>query len=70
MVQTTTSSRYTKEAMILYTEEQLQIAYVKYVRELYTLKETGLDLGIPSLEEFRPMYEEQMEFEYGNDFLQ
>ena len=70
MVQTTTSSRYTKEAMILYTEEQLQVAYVKYVRELYTLKETGLDLGIPSLEEFRPMYEEQMEFEYGNDFLQ
>jgi len=69
MVQTTTSSRYTKEAMILYTEEQLQIAYVKYVRELYTLKETGLDLGIPSLEEFRPMFEEQMEFEYGNDFL-
>jgi len=55
--------------MILYTEEQLQIAYVKYVRELYTLKETGLDLGIPSLEEFRPMFEEQMEFEYGNDFL-
>ena len=39
--------------MILYTEEQLQIAYVKYVRELYTLKETGIDCGIPTLEEFR-----------------
>lgn len=69
MVQTTKSSRNTKAVMILYTEEQLQIAYVKYIRELYTLKETGLDLGIPSLEEFRPMFEEQMEFEYGNDFL-
>lgn len=69
MVQTTKSSRNTEAVMILYTEEQLQIAYVKYIRELYTLKETGLDLGIPSLEEFRPMFEEQMEFEYGNDFL-
>ena len=55
--------------MILYTEEQLQIAYVKYVRELYTLKETGIDCGIPTLEEFRSSYEEAMELEYGNDFL-
>jgi len=55
--------------MILYTEEQLQVAYIKYVRELYTLKETGLDLGIPTLEEFRKIYEDQMELEYGNDFL-
>tara|TARA_B100000927_G_C16171087_1_gene351383 strand:+ start:168 stop:338 length:171 start_codon:yes stop_codon:yes gene_type:complete len=55
--------------MILYTEEQLQVAYIKYVRELYTLREAGLDLGIPSLEEFRKIYEDQMELEYGNDFL-
>jgi len=55
--------------MILYTEEQLQIAYVKYARELYTLREAGILIDIPDLEEFRPMFEEQMEFEYGNDFL-
>ena len=55
--------------MILYTEEQLKIAYIQYVRELYTLKETGLDIGIPSLEEFRSIYEEAMELVYGSDYL-
>jgi|TARA_Y100000052_G_scaffold26394_1_gene31228 hypothetical protein len=55
--------------MILYTEKQLQIAYIEYVRQLYTLKETGIDCGIPTLEEFRSIYEEAMELEYGSDFL-
>ena len=27
--------------MILYTEEQLKIAYIQYVRELYTLKDVS-----------------------------
>tara|TARA_R100000231_G_C5240752_1_gene139695 strand:+ start:55 stop:267 length:213 start_codon:yes stop_codon:yes gene_type:complete len=69
MVFTRKSSKNIEATMILYTEEQLQVAYIKYVRELYTLKETGLDLGIPTLEEFRKIYEDQMELEYGNDFL-
>jgi len=55
--------------MILYTEEQLQIAYIKHVRELYTLKEAGIDCGIPTTEEFRKIYEATMELEYGDDFI-
>ena len=55
--------------MILYTEAQLKTAYIVYIRQLHSLKETGLDIGIPSLEEFRSIYEEAMELEYGNDYL-
>ena len=56
--------------MILYTEKQLQTAYIKYVRELHKYNiSSKLYIKIPTLEEFRPMYEAEMEFEYGDDFL-
>ena len=57
--------------MILYTEKQLQTAYILYVRKLHEYNlSSEVYVKIPTLEEFRPLYEEQMEFEYGNDFLQ
>ena len=57
--------------MILYTEKQLQTAYIVYVRKLHEYNlSSEVYVKIPTLEEFRPLYEEQMEFEYGNDCLQ
>ena len=57
--------------MILYTEKQLQTAYIVYVRKLHEYNlSSEVYVKIPTLEEFRPLYEEQMEFEYGNDLLQ
>lgn len=51
--------------MILYTEKQLKIAYVKYVRELEKQNYTGqINIPVPCLEEFRRMYEEDMENYY------
>jgi hypothetical protein len=53
--------------MILYTEKQLQTAYILYVRELHKYNISNkLYVKIPTVEEFRPMYEEQMEEEYGS----
>ena len=57
--------------MILYTEKQLQTAYIVYVRKLHEYNlSSEVYVKIPTLEEFRPQYEEQKEFDYGNDFLQ
>lgn len=41
--------------MILYTEEQLMIAYTRHVREVHKLQH----VPIPSLEEFRKIYEDE-----------
>ena len=41
--------------MILYTEEQLQHAYISYVREAYKQHV----VVVPTLEEFRLLYEER-----------
>ena len=50
--------------MILYTEKQLQTAYIKYVRELHKYNVSSkLYIKIPTLEEFRPMYEAEMELQ-------
>ena len=50
--------------MILYTEKQLQTAYIKYVRELHKYNVSSkLYVKVPTLEEFRPMYEEEMELQ-------
>ena len=46
--------------MLLYTEKQLLEAYKKYVK---TFKNTP-KLTIPTLEEFRPMYEEYWTEQY------
>jgi hypothetical protein len=53
--------------MILYTEKQLQNAYIVYVRKLheYNLSDK-IYIKIPTLEEFRPMYEAEMELQYGD----
>ena len=50
--------------MILYTEKQLQTAYIKYVRELHKYNiSSKLYIKVPTLEEFRPMYEAEMELQ-------
>ena len=56
--------------MILYTEKQLQTAYIVYVRKLHEYNlSSEIYVKIPTLEEFRSIYEEAMELEYGSDFL-
>ena len=53
--------------MILYTEKQFLNAYIVYVRKLheYNLSDK-IYVKIPTLEEFRPMYEAEMELQYGD----
>jgi len=46
--------------MILYTEAQLQHAYIEYVREMY--KQSWVI--VPTIEEFRLIYEEEMRCKY------
>ncbi len=57
--------------MILYTEKQLQTAYILYVRELHSNNQLfgGFHVEIPSLEEFRLIYEAEIELEYGGENL-
>ena len=50
--------------MILYTEKQLQTAYIVYVRKLHQYNlSSDIYIEIPTLEEFRPMYEAEMELQ-------
>jgi hypothetical protein len=44
--------------MILYTEAQLMIAYTRYVRKL---EESTVKVIIPTIEEFRIIYETELE---------
>ena len=44
--------------MILYTEAQLKIAYTRYVRKLGDSKVKVL---VPTIEEFRKIYEAELE---------
>jgi|TARA_B100000902_G_scaffold44181_1_gene51786 hypothetical protein len=44
--------------MILYTEAQLMIAYTRYVR---TLGESTVKVMTPTIEEFRKIYETELE---------
>ena len=70
MVYTRKSSKNIKGVMILYTEKQLQTAYIVYVRKLHEYNlSSDIYIEIPTLEEFRPMYEAEMELEYGDDFI-
>lgn len=56
--------------MILYTEKQLQTAYIVYVRKLHEYNlSSEIYVKIPTLEEFRLIYEAEMELEYGDDYL-
>lgn len=49
--------------MVLYTEEQLKKAWIKYLLELKEVEEElNMDLGpYPELEDFRTIFEEEME---------
>jgi len=44
--------------MILYTEAQLMIAYTRYVRKL---KESNIRIAPPTIDEFRVIYETELE---------
>ena len=44
--------------LILYTEAQLLVAYTRYVRQL---KESPIKVAIPTIEEFRIIYETEHE---------
>ena len=45
--------------MLLYTEQQLELAY-----NMYRMHQIGQGLGFMTLENFRNLYEELMEEEY------
>jgi hypothetical protein len=48
--------------MILYTEQQLEEAWHCHCAEIaYSNQETTIYVSFPTLEEFRPMYEEIIE---------
>ena len=53
--------------MILYTEKQLLVAYATHVHDLADLKITNpsLSIPVPTVEEFRLLYEEKWEQYYG-----
>jgi len=54
--------------MILYTEKQLQTAYILYVRKLHDSNRTSVvQVKIPDLEEFRLIYEAEWELYYNDD---
>ena len=54
--------------MILYTEKQLQTAYILYVRKLHDSNRTSIvQVKIPDLEEFRLIYEAEWELYYNDD---
>ena len=44
--------------MILYTEEQLKIAYQKYLGRLMHANVQGVEVPFPTLEDFRTIYED------------
>ena len=54
--------------MILYTEKQLQTAYILYVRKLHENNRTSVvQVKIPDIEEFRLIYEAEWELYYNDD---
>lgn len=54
--------------MILYTEKQLLVAYSEYIRGLKNIKNPTLRLKmIPSVEEFRVIYEAEQENQLFDD---
>lgn len=48
--------------MIMYTEKQLQEAWILHCAEiLYHNEESKVKISVPTIEEFRPIYEEVLE---------
>lgn len=50
--------------MILYTEHQLLIAYTRYIRKL---KKSNIRIMEPTIEEFRLIYEAELEEQLFDD---
>ena len=50
--------------MILYTEHQLLIAYTRYIRKL---KKSNIRIMEPTIEEFRSIYEAELEEQLFDD---
>jgi hypothetical protein len=54
--------------MIIYTEKQLQTAYILYVRKLHeSNRNSEFKVQVPDLEEFRLIYEAEWELYYSDD---
>jgi|TARA_B100000073_G_scaffold298155_1_gene263553 hypothetical protein len=54
--------------LLLYTEEQLKYAYIDYIRKLEKNNyENKLQVKVPTLEEFRVIYEDAWEMYYDSN---
>ena len=54
--------------LLLYTEEQLKYAYIDYIRKLEKNNyENKLQVKVPTLEEFRAIYEDAWEMYYDSN---
>ena len=54
--------------LLLYTEEQLKYAYIDYIRKIEKNNyENKLQLKVPTLEEFRVIYEDTWELYYDSN---
>ena len=54
--------------LILYTEEQLKYAYIDYIRKIEKNNyENKLQLKVPTLEEFRVIFEDTWELYYDSN---
>ena len=50
--------------MILYTEAQLKVAYTTYLQSLIVSNRQGIEVPLPTLEEFRRIYEDEWNQKY------
>jgi len=54
--------------LLLYTEEQLKYAYIDYIRKLEKNNyENKIQVKVPTLEEFRVIYEDVWEMYYDSN---
>jgi len=54
--------------LLLYTEEQLKYAYIDYIRKLEKNNyENKIQVKVPTLEEFRVIYEDAWEMYYDSN---
>jgi hypothetical protein len=50
--------------MLLYTEDQLKVAYTTYLQGLIVSNRQGIEVPFPTLEEFRKIYEDEWNQRY------
>jgi hypothetical protein len=52
--------------MILYTEKQLEHAWILHCADIvnYNAENPNFKMSVPTIEEFRPIYEDALEQEY------